>query len=469
MSGGSPLSRLPSVDAVLKSPAVAPAVAVYSRPVVRDVIRGVIAEWRIRLAAGGACERPDEEAVGCEALARLALSSDGGLRRCINATGVVLHTGLGRAVLARGAGEAVYEAAVHPVPIATDYATGKRAPRDRLVEASLCRLCGAEAARVVNNNAAAVLVTLTALAAGRKVVVSRGELVEIGGSFRVPDVIRQGGAQLVEVGTTNRTHLRDYEAAIDDDVAVLLKVHQSNYRIRGFTAQVGIAELADLAHRRGVLLVEDLGSGCVTSLRPYGIVEPTPAESLREGADVVTFSCDKLMGGPQAGAIVGRAALVARIKDHPLVRALRTDKLTLAALHATLVIHENGEAFDRIPFHIALTRTPEDLRATAESVAARLRRLAAPGVAIDVIPEAAEAGSGALPTFELPTYAIRLRVPDVPDHDLAARLRQAQPAIFTRSKDGVLLDVRTVRAEDLDLLVEAVGPVIAAARSSAVD
>jgi L-seryl-tRNA(Ser) seleniumtransferase len=370
------------------------------------------------------------------------------LRRVINATGTILHTNLGRAALAPAARQAVQNATGY-CNLEQDLREGKRGSRHDLVEKLLLCLTGAEAACVVNNNAAAVLLCLNTLAAGRKVIVSRGELVEIGGNFRIPEVMKASGACLVEVGTTNKTRLSDYSEAIDNETALLLKVHTSNYRIIGFTSVVEIAELANLSAKSGVPLMEDLGSGQLVDLGPYGLGgEPLVAERVAAGVDVLTMSGDKLLGGPQAGLILGRRELVARIRKNQLMRALRPDKLTLAALEATLRIYLSGDPLREIPVLAMLTVPPETLRRRAERLAETVRRSSAGKLAAGVREERSFIGGGAMPEARLPTFVVTIPLRGEAGTEWLRRLRQGSPPLLGRVQDGtLLLDLRTV-AED---------------------
>jgi L-seryl-tRNA(Ser) seleniumtransferase len=359
------------------------------------------------------------------------------LRRVINATGVIVHTNLGRAPLAEAALDRVRETARGYSNLEYDLAAGGRGSRQDHVADILRRLTGAEAALVVNNNAAAVMLVLAALAEGREVLVSRGELIEIGDGFRIPDVLERSGARLREVGTTNRTRAADYEAAIGPETALLLRVHQSNFRVVGFTAQAALRELGDVAARHGLPLVDDLGSGALVAVED----EPTPRASLAEGADLVCFSGDKLLGGPQAGIVVGRAELVEKLRRHPLQRALRADKLTLAALEGTLALAV--DAPDQIPV-LRMLREP---RETVRARAARLAEL----VGGEVEETIARAGGGALPLTELPSFACAV------EEELAEKLRAGDPPVIAVVRDGrTLLDCRTLSDREADEIVEAV-------------
>jgi L-seryl-tRNA(Ser) seleniumtransferase len=373
----------------------------------------------------------------------------------VNATGVVLHTNLGRAPLAPGAVAAVAAAARGYTDLELDLGSGRRGDRLGPVAAKLAALSGAEAGLAVNNNAAAVLLALDTLARGRQAIVSRGELVEIGGSFRVPEILARAGVRLVEVGTTNRTHRADYEAAIGPDTALLLKVHRSNFEQRGFVAEVALPELAALARSRGLPLVEDLGSG--TLVRLAGLpAEAFAPDRLRQGADLVCFSGDKLLGGPQAGLVLGRADLVEAMRSNPLARALRLDKLSLAALDWTLTAHLDGRAEREIPVLRQLAATPAALEARAQRLAARLAQVAGAAARIEVVAAPGPVGGGSLPGVSLPGFAVAVETGLGPER-LAARLRAAPVPVVGRIHDGrLLLDARTLLDGDDDAVAEAV-------------
>jgi L-seryl-tRNA(Ser) seleniumtransferase len=379
------------------------------------------------------------------------------LRRVINATGIIIHTNIGRALLAPEALEAIQEAGRSYSNLELDLATGARSSRHAHVEALLRELTGAEAAVVVNNCAAAVLACLTCIGAGREVVASRGELIEIGGSFRMPDVIAQSGARLREVGATNKTRLADYEAAIGPETAVLLKSHTSNFRIVGFTAKASRRELAELAHSRGVVMVEDLGSGVLIDLSRFGLVdEPVVRDILHEGVDLVTFSGDKLLGGPQCGVIAGRAALVGKLKSHPIVRAMRIDKLSLAALEATLRLYKApNDPLERVPVLRALAESLVTVKARAEKLA--LSVAAVPGLGVEVVESTAYAGGGALPEQGLHSFAVALNTPLLSAEAMAARARAGEHAVLGRVRDGrFCLDVRAVQDNEIPDIAHAV-------------
>jgi L-seryl-tRNA(Ser) seleniumtransferase len=379
------------------------------------------------------------------------------LRRVINATGIIIHTNIGRALLAPEALEAIQDAGRSYSNLELDLATGGRSSRHVHVEALLRELTGAEAAVVVNNCAAAVLACLTCIGAGREVVASRGELIEIGGSFRMPDVIAQSGARLREVGATNKTRLADYEAAIGPETAVLLKSHTSNFRIVGFTAKASRRELAELAHSKGVVMVEDLGSGVLIDLSRFGLVdEPNVRDILQEGVDLVTFSGDKLLGGPQCGVIAGRATIVAKLKSHPIVRAMRIDKLSLAALEATLRLYKApNDPLERVPVLRALAESLMTVKARAEKLA--LSVAAVPGLGVEVVESTAYAGGGALPQQGLQSFAVALNTPLLSAEAMAARARTGEHAVLGRIRDGrFCLDVRAVQDSEIPDIARAV-------------
>ena len=372
---------LPSVDRLLAHETLQDAIAEYGRELCVETARAVLAEVRSRLQADAEAPRlPD---LAADVARRLAEVNRGTLYPVINATGVIIHTNLGRAPLSRAARTAMDAVASGYSNLEYDLDAGERGSRYLHAEKLLCQITGAEAALAVNNNAGAVFLALSALAQGRDVVISRGQLVEIGGGFRIPDVMRQSGARLVEVGTTNRTHLRDFEAALTADTALLLRVHSSNFKQIGFVSEVSLAEMVELGHKTGVPVLDDLGSGSLLDTSRYGLAaEPMVQESVAVGADLTTFSGDKLLGGPQAGLIVGREALVARLRHHPLARALRVDKSTLAALQATLLHYLRGEAEREAPVWRMIATPVQELEARAAAWAAELRPLGIPALVI---------------------------------------------------------------------------------------
>jgi len=440
------LRSLPKVDQVLAAPALAETLECVPRPLVVDAARAAIDDARAKLVAGESAD-VDADALARDAAGRALLAARPSLRRVINATGIIVHTNLGRSVLSDAAAAAAAEVATGYSTLEYDIDSGERGTRHAHVESLLCRLTGAQAAMAVNNNAAAVMLAIAALARGRDAVVSRGQLVEIGGSFRIPDIMAESGAHMVEVGTTNMTHLADYERAMGANTGLLLKVHSSNYRVVGFTEEVSLAELVELGERRGVPVMEDQGSGVLFDLRPYGLpYEPTLAESISAGVSVVTASGDKLLGGPQAGLLLGRADVIARLKAHPMARAVRLDKMTLAALEATLRTSlDERRALAEIPTLRMLTAPQSEIRLRAEALAGRVRAAAGDVAAVDVIDEIARAGGGALPLADIPTAVVAVASRTVAAAKLEALLRCGSPAIIARVKDDrVLLDPRTL-------------------------
>jgi L-seryl-tRNA(Ser) seleniumtransferase len=450
LEGVDPRRALPSVDRLLASESLRPAIAEYGRPLVTGEVREVLAVARAGVEDGFRAPDPAELAADVEQ--RLAALLRSTLFPVINATGVVVHTNLGRAPLSPAARKAMDLIAAGYSNLEYDLGTGLRGSRYLHAEALLCRLTGAEAALVVNNNAGAVLLALAALAKGREVIVSRGQLVEIGGGFRIPDVMRQSGARLVEVGTTNRTHSKDFREALSSKTAFLLRVHSSNFKQIGFTAEVALEEMVALGRESGVPVLDDLGSGSLLDTTRYGLApEPMVQQSVAAGADLTTFSGDKLLGGPQAGLIVGREAAVARLRIHPLARALRVDKGTLAALQATLLHYVRGEAEQEVPVWRMITLSLETLAARAAAWAAEMR---SHGISATVVPAASTVGGGSLPGETLPTRALALTHPS--PNALAAALRSGDPPVIARISEGqLILDPRTVPPEADGLLLRA--------------
>jgi L-seryl-tRNA(Ser) seleniumtransferase len=452
---GAILRRIPSVDEVLAGAAIQRLLERQPRWAVLEAVREVLAACRERALADGA--RPeaaaallDPQAIQASVEKATARKAGPSLRPVINASGVVLHTNLGRAPLAPSALAAIAAAARGYSNLEFDLDAGVRGSRQAHVERLLCALTGAEAALVVNNNAAAVLLGVNTLAEGREVVISRSELVEIGDAFRIPDVMTRAGGRLREVGTTNRTHLADYERAIGPETGLILKVHRSNFQILGFTADVETASLVALARQRGLPVMEDLGSGALVDLSAFGLRrEPLAADAIRAGVDVVTFSGDKLLGGPQAGILVGRRDLLARFRRNPLARTVRIDKLCLAALEATLrLAREPDRARQEIPVLRMLSLSAAAVGVRADALAASLR-VAAPGIRCAVEGGTSEVGGGALPLQALPTRLVALGPGPVGAGVLEARLRTGDPPVLVRVQDDrVLVDLRTVAPDE---------------------
>ncbi len=459
-------AAVPSVDRVIRLAALGPLIEVHGRAVVTTAARAALAELRQALADDGeaALDEAGDDAVVARIADHVAAMVAPTLAPVFNLTGTVLHTNLGRAPLPIEAIEAVAAVAEGASNLEFDLKTGRRGDRDDHLESWLCRLTGAEAATVVNNNAAAVLLTLNSLALHKEVPLSRGELIEIGDAFRMPDIIKRAGCKLIEVGTTNRTHLADYAGAISGRTALLMKVHTSNYAVEGFTAAVEVAELAGLADEKGLALVVDLGSGILVPLERYGLPhEPTVAETLAQGADIVTFSGDKLLGGPQAGIIAGRADLIARIRRNPMKRAMRVDKMTIAALAAVLRLYADPERLaEHLPTLRLLARPVEDI----EAVASRLRPVLAGPLAeiaaVEVVSCQSQIGSGALPVDRLPSVALSIR-PAAAKRGAGTVLRRLTQAfralpvpVIGRVQDGALiLDLRCL--EDEAAFVDQIG------------
>lgn len=447
------LRALPSVDALISVVASDRTLQGISRPRLTATVREVLgAERRRILETGGAPAGP--EALAGQVVSRLTEVGVFSLGPVVNATGVVLHTNLGRALLSSLAQSRLREVASAYSNLEMDLPRKERGSRYAHVEPLLRRLSGAEAALVVNNCASAVLLALESLARGKEVIVSRGELIEIGGEFRIPDIMRRSGALLREVGTTNRTHLKDYAGAIGPETGLILKVHTSNYRVVGFTAAVSSRELAELGRARAIPVMEDLGSGCFVDLTRHGFpYEPTVPEVVAAGVDLVSFSGDKLLGGPQAGIVVGRAALVERLAHNPLNRALRIDKFTIAALEATLGAYEAGTALETIPTLRMLTEPLSSVRRRARRILLRLGADASRKLGAQIVESRSQVGGGALPTVELPTAAIALGIPDRPAERLDEALRGGRPPVLGRLLDDrLLLDCRTVLPADVPAL-----------------
>ncbi|MBM4162651.1 MAG: L-seryl-tRNA(Sec) selenium transferase [Ignavibacteria bacterium] len=450
------LQHLPKVDKLLEDPRVSALLQQHPRSLVLDEVRAYLDELRVAIVDARLAEVPEQEAFVDGLVGRIDVALAPGLRRGINGVGIVLHTALGRAPFAESAQRALQEAAKNYCTLQVDLETGKRGDRYKNVERLLRRITGAEAAIVVNNNAAATLLILNTLAQGREVIVSRGELVEIGGSFRLPDVMKRSGAKLVEVGTTNRTHPKDYRNAITPETGAIMKVHQSNYRIVGFTSQVPIAELAQLAHQHSIPAVDDLGSGALVDLSRWGLPgEPMVQESIAAGADVVCFSGDKLLGGPQCGIILGRREIVERIKANQLTRALRCDKMTFAVLEATLKLFlDEKKLLAEHPVLRLLTMPEDEIRSRCVRLQERLSQVLAAAGSVTVVGDTSEVGSGSLAAVTLPTWVVAVTMKEKGPEHVARALRLARTPVFGRIKEQqFLLDCRTIRDDEIDLVV----------------
>jgi L-seryl-tRNA(Ser) seleniumtransferase len=442
------LRELPSVDRLLRHNRCEALLARYNRDYVTQTCRAVVDALRAKLRAGNTV--PDElkeESILARVEHWIAAESRPGHVRVTNATGTILHTNLGRALLPQAAIEAMSEVACHAVNLEYDLAAGKRGRREETIQKLLVELTGAEAATVVNNNAAAVLLGLNTLAQGKEVIVSRGELIEIGGAFRIPEIMAKSGAVLKEVGSTNRTHAADYENAIHDETALLLKVHTSNYRVVGFTSEVTLEQLVAIGRKHAIPVLEDLGSGALIDLSHYGLPkEPIVAERIQAGADIVTFSGDKILGGPQAGLMVGRKEWIDRINRNHLQRALRCGKLTLAALEATLRLYrQSPDITEAIPTLKAFTRSMGEIRAMGEQVLPKIQAALGSAFRVSLENSTSQIGSGALPTEELPTVVIAVEHQKLSANVIAQRFRRNDPPILGRIReDRFLLDLRTI-------------------------
>jgi L-seryl-tRNA(Ser) seleniumtransferase len=445
------LRDLPSVDQLLQIPQTQEWIATYGRPLTVDAIRFVLDEVRRNYSSQASI--PQQEELLDRSCQKLSEWTAPTLKPVINASGVILHTNLGRAPLSKQAVQAAVEVAMGYSNLEYDLDKGRRGSRLVHAEALLCRITGAQAAMVVNNNASAVLLALTTLARRRKVVIARSQLVEIGGGFRVPDVMKQSGARLLEIGTTNRIHLTDYENALEENPAIFLRAHRSNFRIMGFTSEPSLEEVAGVAHMAGIPLVDDLGSGSMLDTARFGLGhEPMVQESLAAGSDLVCFSGDKLLGGPQAGIIIGRTDLIAKLKKHPLARAIRADKLCLAALSATLLHYLKDEAESQIPIWRMISTPIDELQARTQTWINYLGQG-------EAIPGESTVGGGSLPGETLPTFLLALKVPS--PSRLFAHLRRWEPPIIARLQDDHLLfDPRTVLPEQEESLLAALRAVL---------
>jgi L-seryl-tRNA(Ser) seleniumtransferase len=445
------LSRLPSVDRLLAHPNSQTLIATFGHALTVDALRETLEAARKQIRAGG--DAPEADALVGATSRTLHAWTTPRPRPVINATGVIIHTNLGRAPLSPKAMDAVWDAAWGYSDLEYNLDSGERGHRMAAVQDLLCRVTGAESALVVNNNAGAVLLALSAHGAGREVIISRGQLIEIGGGFRIPQVMAQSGARLVEVGTTNRTHRRDYEAALNDNTAAILRAHSSNFRMVGFTTEVSIAEMVEIGQPRGIPVIDDVGSGALLDTAAYGLMhEPMPQESLAAGAALVCFSGDKLLGGPQAGIVIGQEKYVEPLRRHPLARALRADKLCLAALSATLTHYLKREAEREVPVWRMISMPLDEISKRARQWARKLKHA---GINAEVVEGRSTVGGGSLPGETLPTWlvAIACESPDA----LAARLRRNDPPVIARIEDGrLVLDPRTVLEGEEKALLGAV-------------
>jgi L-seryl-tRNA(Ser) seleniumtransferase len=444
------LRQLPSVDEVLKAPEVKNLCETHPRLLVVEAVRTRIDEMRKAISSSPktAFDLPTLISKVKRDVEEAAAPS---LRRVINATGVVIHTNLGRSILSRKAIDGLVAIASGYSNLEFDVKSGERGSRHVHVSSLLCKLTGADAAMVVNNNASAVLLALSTLATGKEAIVSRGQLVEIGGSFRIPDVMRQSGAILKEVGTTNKTYLADFRDAITEETALLMRVHPSNFRVVGFSKEVSLEELVSLGREFNLPVLDDLGSGVLVDLSPFGLPgEPTAQSSIKAGADVVTFSGDKLLGGPQAGLILGKKKYVSLMEKHPLARAIRVDKFTLAALEATLSLYlEEEKALQEVPTLHMLTISQAELKRTADRLAREIRNTVGSKLIIDSEADVSKAGGGSLPLAELPTAVVSITPINMTVNALEQKLRSGKPPILARIKeDKLLLDVRTIQEEE---------------------
>ncbi len=453
------LQQLPAIEKLLNTQEILDLQATYARPLVTEALRDAVTDIRNEMLSGESTQLPEQAEYVKRTLQKIAAKTAPRMRSVVNATGTVTHTNLGRSLLSDAACQAIQQAAQNYVNLEYDIETGQRGHRDRITEPLLQELTGCEASTVVNNNAAAVLLALQTMAHGKEVLVSRGELIEIGGAFRIPDVMAASGAILREVGTTNRTHLRDYADAINENTGLLLKVHPSNYKILGFTSTPEMEELTALGTEYHIPTMEDLGSGALINMTQYGLPhEPLVGERIDSGVDIVTFSGDKLLGGPQAGIIVGKAEWIEKMRKNPMMRALRVDKLTIAALSATLqrYLTEGNTIAERFPMLNRYTRSIETLHAVAKQLTAQLQDIFGEKIDVHISETYGQIGSGALPVETLPSVALVLESAEVSAETLAAAFRNATIPIIGRIKDGLLwLDLRTVYEREQVWIVEA--------------
>ncbi len=453
------LRQLPAIEKLLNTQEMLDLQATYARPLVTEALRDAVADIRNEILSGNYSQLPEQTEYAERTRQKIAAKTAPRIRSVVNATGTVTHTNLGRSLLSDAACAAIQQAAENYVNLEYDIDTGQRGHRDRITEPLLQQLTGCEASTVVNNNAAAVLIALQTIARGKEVIVSRGELIEIGGAFRIPDVMAASGAILREVGTTNRTHLRDYAEAINENTGLLLKVHPSNYKILGFTSTPAMEELTELGAERGIPTMEDLGSGALIDMTQYGLPhEPLVGERINSGVDIVTFSGDKLLGGPQAGIIVGKAEWIEKMRKNPMMRALRVDKLIIAGLSATLqrYLTDGGTIAEQFPMLNRYTRSIETLHAIAKQLTVQLQDIFDEKIDVQISETYGQIGSGALPVETLPSVALVLESREVSAETLAAAFRNATIPIIGRIKDGLFwLDLRTVYGREQAWIVEA--------------
>lgn len=467
------LRSLPSIERLLERPVASQLFTTLGRERVRDLLREITDELREQLSSAGQFPARSPQSLTEEVERRLnvraAQCAQPSLRRVINATGVIIHTNLGRAPLARQAVEALSEAAAYYSNLEYDLKLGERGQRETHCQELLSRLAGSEAAVVANNNAAAVLLVLNTLALGGEVIVSRGELIEIGGSFRIPDVMEKSGAILREVGTTNRTRITDYERAINERTKLILRVHPSNYRIVGFTERPDVREIADLARRRGIPSFEDLGSGCLIDLAPYGVRdEPVVAESLKAGISVVSFSGDKMLGGPQAGVIAGSREIIDRVRSNPLMRALRSDKMSYAALEATLRLYERGAALKEVPVIRSIATTREQIAERASRFVESIAEFADGRFKVTLEDGWSVIGGGSAPEVKLPTLLVALQDTSLTPAEFEERLRGYKTPIIARTeRDRVVIDLRTVETDEEAIILAAIAAIAQPAAQTA--
>ncbi|MDO6355363.1 L-seryl-tRNA(Sec) selenium transferase [Caloramator sp. CAR-1] len=454
------LSKLPKVDRILSDDRIQD--FDIARNLKIDIIRKILDSYRKDILDGNIEEFTYDDVID-KIIKLLNVKSKNHLKRVINATGTILHTNLGRAVLSKDAIDAVVEVASRYNNLEYDLEKGERGSRYSHVEEIICKITGAEAAMVVNNNAAAVMLVLSTLAKGKEVIVSRSQLVEIGGSFRVPAVMEQSGAKLVEVGTTNKTHLYDYENAINENTALILKVHQSNFKILGFTKEISLEELVELGKKYNLPVVEDIGSGVLIDFSKYGLpYEPTVQESIKRGADVVTFSGDKLLGGPQAGIIVGKKHLIDRMKKNQLTRALRIDKMTLAALEATFKLYLDEErAIKEIPALRMMTMNIELIQKRAKKLYSQLKKIISDRAELNIEKDVSQFGGGAMPLETITTYVITIKPKFKKIEDVELELRRQEVPIIVRIyKENIIIDVRTLFDDDFHIIVDSLNKIL---------